>query len=849
MVDNTSDLSRFVDPWAAGTPTAANPEASSAPAKQWVDPWGNQGGAQPNSAPQLPRSLSLPSLYGDPAVPAATAHAGYSVTNLPRDLGVAAAKGGNDFAHGMYEMANLASRGFLHNGQDLDTISRAATDEPISTGFARNDQTLSDLQSPEMQALQQKQAEAFKDGVLPGVKATLTNPALLASSAVGSWTYLLGVGGATRIAAETAFKSASEAAMSRALTAGLSKEAASEFATKAGATAARKVGKMAAVGANGVLMGSQSAASARSQVLSMSTAEIAKSPDYQNYLTSGMSPTDAKDKLAAKASMTAGVISGSLGALSTVVSGAAPMETEVFAKKLLGGEMTGKARDMIVQGAYNVGKMTAENAALGASSKFAENVGTGLANPAIQPGQGVGQAAGAGAVSGLVLGAGMEGFRQAGSRTGAGAQPGAEHNPGAGASESRGQESPATPPATDAPLATPSEAPASQPATWPPAAPDYPEAADSNEPMPASALIGDKPPEAGAAPATTPSAQVPPQDVVATPPPATADQPIPAQSDPDLPQSTQAPTLRKPARGAPSAPKGPVDILGAIAMAGGLSRTEAASQGIDPAHFALRGHLIHRVFTNKGLSFDHMARSLDELGYPVQDEKGNYNPNSLLDTLDKALAGHKVYRLADQHIVADQQYQQHLADQEAQHGAEHPVFGHISDVMDDFDASPEIGDNAALMAQARQKLGDDGLYALQERLSIAHGHLSDADYNEVIRGELENAVNGHPNDTPADSSGQPADGSGPAHGSGLEAARNPQAEPDESGASEARQSQIQTDSVIPQHSSPLPHCPDRMARFVVGKQLDLVFIDHVAIGYLYSAFNSVLQLNRRAYEE
>ena len=124
-----------------------------------------------------------------------------------------------------------------------------------------------------------------------------------------------------------------------------------------------------------------------------------------------------------------------------------------------------------------------------------------------------------------------------------------------------------------------------------------------------------------------------------------------------------------------------------------------------------------------------------------------------------------------------------------------------------------------------------------------------AGYNDAARHELENVVNGHPNDTAADGSSQPAEGSAPAHSGGLEAPLNPQAEPDESGASEARQSQIQTDSVIPQHSSPLPHCPDRMARFVVGKQLDLVFIDHVAIGYLYSAFNSVLQLNRRAYEE
>jgi GGDEF domain-containing protein len=77
----------------------------------------------------------------------------------------------------------------------------------------------------------------------------------------------------------------------------------------------------------------------------------------------------------------------------------------------------------------------------------------------------------------------------------------------------------------------------------------------------------------------------------------------------------------------------------------GLDRQEAQSQGVDPADMALSAaHVgIKRAFRSGGMSFDHAAETLHQAGYPVQDEKGHYSPNVLLDRIDQELAGNKVY--------------------------------------------------------------------------------------------------------------------------------------------------------------------------------------------------------------
>lgn len=85
------------------------------------------------------------------------------------------------------------------------------------------------------------------------------------------------------------------------------------------------------------------------------------------------------------------------------------------------------------------------------------------------------------------------------------------------------------------------------------------------------------------------------------------------------------------------------DLLVAAAKLGGFSREEASSQGIDKDSFKRRAGFGGVVFPKKGgLSFDAMAERLFELGYPVADSRGNYDPNVLLQHLLDALGGKKV---------------------------------------------------------------------------------------------------------------------------------------------------------------------------------------------------------------
>lgn len=81
----------------------------------------------------------------------------------------------------------------------------------------------------------------------------------------------------------------------------------------------------------------------------------------------------------------------------------------------------------------------------------------------------------------------------------------------------------------------------------------------------------------------------------------------------------------------------------AVAKMGGISREEAEAQGLDPAEFGKLGADIRRTFTKGGETFDGMAERLAEMGYPVQNEEGQYDPNVLLERLDSELAGERVF--------------------------------------------------------------------------------------------------------------------------------------------------------------------------------------------------------------
>ena len=87
----------------------------------------------------------------------------------------------------------------------------------------------------------------------------------------------------------------------------------------------------------------------------------------------------------------------------------------------------------------------------------------------------------------------------------------------------------------------------------------------------------------------------------------------------------------------------------------GISSIEAEAQGLDPAD--MRGSAarvgIKRAFRQGGMSFDQAAEALHQAGYPVADERGNYDPNALLNAIDGELRGHPVYSMANTRRVAE----------------------------------------------------------------------------------------------------------------------------------------------------------------------------------------------------
>jgi hypothetical protein len=70
----------------------------------------------------------------------------------------------------------------------------------------------------------------------------------------------------------------------------------------------------------------------------------------------------------------------------------------------------------------------------------------------------------------------------------------------------------------------------------------------------------------------------------------------------------------------------------------GLDLDALAAEGLDVKELrAAKGHGINRPFTKGGASLDAMAETLAEAGYPVLDERGNYDKNKLLDLITKEL--------------------------------------------------------------------------------------------------------------------------------------------------------------------------------------------------------------------
>ncbi len=91
----------------------------------------------------------------------------------------------------------------------------------------------------------------------------------------------------------------------------------------------------------------------------------------------------------------------------------------------------------------------------------------------------------------------------------------------------------------------------------------------------------------------------------------------------------------------------------------GLDSTEAAAQGLDQSQFGAPESMvgIKRAFRRGGMSFDEAAEALHQAGYPVADERGNYDPNVLLDAIDGELRGNPVYSTANTRRLAELEQQ------------------------------------------------------------------------------------------------------------------------------------------------------------------------------------------------
>ncbi|MBK8184715.1 MAG: PLxRFG domain-containing protein [Candidatus Competibacteraceae bacterium] len=177
-------------------------------------------------------------------------------------------------------------------------------------------------------------------------------------------------------------------------------------------------------------------------------------------------------------------------------------------------------------------------------------------------------------------------------------------------------------------------------------------------------------------------------------------------------------------------------ILTAIAKIGGLDRAEAQRQGIDPAEFQRMPVFGKPVFRkNSGKSFDAMAESLSEFGYPVLDEKRNYSPNVLLDAISRELAGNPVY--TPQGIES-------AARRDAEEQAKFEQDNWLLDAVDlehtGFDAlNDQEQVTAQLQAEASRDLGEDAADTIFERISQQHEQATPDQFNEALRAAFNEA--------------------------------------------------------------------------------------------------------------
>lgn len=176
-------------------------------------------------------------------------------------------------------------------------------------------------------------------------------------------------------------------------------------------------------------------------------------------------------------------------------------------------------------------------------------------------------------------------------------------------------------------------------------------------------------------------------------------------------------------------------LLVAIAKLGGLDRDEARRQGVDPAEFKRMPIFGKPAFRKAGgKSFDAMAESLSEYGYPVADERGDYSPNALLDAIGRELSGNPVYTPAGHETAARRDAEMDQIERDSW------LLDAVDFERSEFDSLNEQERvTAQLQAEASRDLGEDIADTIFDRVSKSHEDATPERFNEALKAAFDAA--------------------------------------------------------------------------------------------------------------
>lgn len=319
---------------------------------------------------------------------------------LGSDLLTGLQQGVHGIASGINNLGDLATGGLLSYGMGNLYSAATGTDErPTMQEIGqRVSHRLATQESPYLQAqrqqLQREIAAAGQQGGITGglekayaaARGTATNPALLGQMAVEQIPILASMGTGSLAAAGRA----GEAARLAGATPAMMKAASEQAAIRAN------------IGLSGALGAGYSSQQAAQDVLEAPAESMAKSPDYQALIQSGLSDRQARQQLAQRAMAPAAAIAGPVSALTARIT--APMETAAFMGKLPKG--------FGPVAAAGVREMT-EEIPQESSEQIGQNVGVRSVGLPRDIMAGVPEAAGQAGVAGLLMGAGLSGVNVA----------------------------------------------------------------------------------------------------------------------------------------------------------------------------------------------------------------------------------------------------------------------------------------------------------------------------------------------------------------------------------------------------------------------------------------------------